>query len=63
MIIWVRVSDLTGVGAILHPWVAPTSDPHRDRFERGFSFTPAGDWVPKKVQQYFSPITPAAQPS
>jgi hypothetical protein len=30
-------------GAILHPWIAPAPDPHRDGFGRGFSFTPAGD--------------------
>jgi hypothetical protein len=39
------VSDPTGavMGTILQPHVAPTPDPHRDGFGRGFSFTPASD--------------------
>jgi hypothetical protein len=39
------VSDPTGVGvgAILHPRVAPAPGPHRNGFGRGFSFAPMGD--------------------
>jgi hypothetical protein len=50
-----------GVGIILYLWVALVPDPYRDEFGRRFNFTPDG--CLKKVQQYFSPITPVIQPS
>jgi hypothetical protein len=39
------ISDPTGAGVstILHLWVAPAPDSHRDGFGRGFSFGPVGD--------------------
>jgi hypothetical protein len=37
-----RVFDPIGAGSILHLWVEPTPDPHRNRFGCGFHYAPAG---------------------
>jgi hypothetical protein len=52
-----------GVGTVLHPWVAPAPDSHRDGFVCGFSFAPVGDptGAQKNPNNIFSPVTPAAQ--
>jgi hypothetical protein len=61
------VSDPTGVGvgAILHPRVAPALGPHRNGFGRGFSFAPMGDptGTQKKPSNIFHPSLQRPNPA